>query len=129
VTSHWLGAYDPLTRAEIERLARVPRVSPDASAVLAGLFCRITSRDPAGAWAMGTWFHDPLNWPGRSTSNVSLVGADDMWELRWRNFPSLLGVAASLTAHPTGLPAVQVEDRSGSVTRLGSATLRLSGRG
>jgi hypothetical protein len=128
VTSHWLGLDDPLTPAEVDRLARIPRVSPDASALLASLFCRITSRDPAGTWAMGTWFDDPLNWPGRSASNVSLVGADDAWELRWQTFPSPLGVAASLTVPPTGLTgAVQVEDGLRPAIRFGAATLRLSG--
>jgi hypothetical protein len=125
----------PVTDAERARLGEVPPMGSDAEQLLAGLTCRIAARDPAGQWAIGNWFSDPLMRPGwlrdegEDRYEKELKGAGNEWTLRWRGFPYADDVAASLASPPVGVPGAVVRTAGDHVeVRLGQATLRLVGR-
>lgn len=124
----------PLTSVELEQLAGVPSMTPDARRLLAGVFNRITTRDPFGGWAIGNWFYDPLQRPGwldgsQRPANRKLRGAGDKWELQWESDPYPDDLTAALTDPGIGIPgakAVLVGGRPAVV--LGGAMLRLHSR-
>ncbi|MFF7649626.1 hypothetical protein ACFZCY_07185 [Streptomyces sp. NPDC007983] len=123
-----------LTDAERSALGDVPDMSEDAEQLLAGLICRIAARDAGGEWAVGNWFSDPLLRPGwlndggEDRYRKELRGAGDRWTLRWKGFPYVEDVAASLTASPIGVPGAVARWVDDTVeVRLGHAILRLDG--
>lgn len=98
--------------------------------LLAALTTRFTSRDPAGRWAIGTWWHDPLT-RGQGIDGVGettrrLWGAKDSWELEWRGFPYPADLLQSLTHRQMGLRSIRVIDTNGySEIHSSGATLRI----
>ncbi|WP_440572617.1 hypothetical protein [Streptomyces sp. KR2] len=121
----------PLSVAEAEQLGRVPDMSIDARRLLAGVFCRITTKDPCGAWAIGNWFYDPLERPGRLDrlhlpGCRSLRGFGDNWELEWEAGPYPEDLTSALTGSVIGIPGASAASTLGHLAvTLGSATLHL----
>ncbi|MET9930813.1 MULTISPECIES: hypothetical protein [unclassified Streptomyces] len=135
---HWSfhEAGKPLTSAEREQLKQLPAMTPDATRLLAGLVTRIAAHDPRGSWAVGNWFSDPLDRPGRRNDGSverygkELWGAGDRWALRWNGFPYARDIAASLTAPLVGVPGAVAHGAGDHFhVRLGRATLDLKGLG
>ncbi|MFI0789583.1 hypothetical protein ACH4Q6_28745 [Streptomyces lydicus] len=125
----------PLTPSEREQLARVPSMTENAQRLLAGVFCRISARDPHGGWAIGNWFYDPLRRPGwldsdrRPGRDRKLHGADDSWDLEWDPYPYPDDLAAAMTDPVLGVPGARAISAVGELTiTLGGATLRLRSR-
>ncbi|REK91700.1 hypothetical protein DY245_03030 [Streptomyces inhibens] len=125
----------PLTPGEREQLAIVPPMTEHAQRLLAGVFCRISARDPHRRWAIGNWFYDPLRRSGWLDSGRSLgegrklQGAGDNWELRWDSYPYPDDLAASMTDPIIGIPEARTVSASDHLAiTLGNATLRLRSR-
>ncbi len=123
----------PVRDVEHDQLRRVPPLSHDAKVLLAGLMCRISTKDPDGEWAVGTWFSDPLRRPGwleeREAYERGLSGSGDRWELHWGGFPYPEDVAAALTAPVVGIPGATVHSQAGLChVELGSAVLTFASR-
>ncbi|WKU44537.1 hypothetical protein Q3V23_10825 [Streptomyces sp. VNUA116] len=125
----------PLSPDEREQLTRVPDISKDAQRLLAGVFCRISVTDPRGKWAIGNWFYDPLDRPGRLDSarqyggGRKLHGSGNDWELLWNSYPYPDDLAAAMTDPIVGVPGAKVLSSSNHlVITLGSATLSLRSR-
>ncbi|MEV7197752.1 hypothetical protein AB0N81_39070 [Streptomyces sp. NPDC093510] len=125
----------PLTPDEREQLAGVPPMTEHAQCLLAGVFCRISARDPHRGWAIGNWFYDPLRRPGWLDNDRSLgedrnlQGAGDSWELRWDSYPYPDDLAAAMTDSVIGIPGARtVSAHDNLAITLGSATLRLRSR-
>ncbi|MFJ4680945.1 hypothetical protein [Kitasatospora sp. NPDC088783] len=123
----------PVGDVERDQPRRVPSVSHDAAVLLAGLVCRISTKDPNGAWAVGTWFSDPLRRPGRLEEREAyergLFGSGDRWELRRGGFPYPEDVAAALTAPVAGIPGATLHRQAALChVESGSAALTLASR-
>lgn len=125
----------PLTPGEREQLASVPPMTEHAQFLLAGVFCRISARDPHRRWAIGNWFYDPLqrsSWLDSDRSlgeDRKLQGAGDSWELRWDSYPYPDDLAASMTDPVIGIPGARTVSASDHLAiTLGNATLRLRSR-
>jgi hypothetical protein len=130
----YLTTDTPLTSAEQLQLARVPHMTKDARRLLSGVFCRITTSDPHGGWAIGNWFYDPLGRPGWLDSPHRpgyrrLHGADDSWELQWESHPYPDDLASAMTDPVIGIPGANRVAIAGQLTiALEGATLRLLSR-
>ncbi|MBB4950721.1 hypothetical protein F4556_006256 [Kitasatospora gansuensis] len=127
------GMADPLTEVELAMLAAVPEISPPMKRLLAGLWVRMSLRDPGGTFHLGGWFNDPLyRKPGRAhwASDCRLWGYHGRWDLEWRGYPFPDDLVAALT-HPvagiTGATATRTSARSW-VIRLAEAELHLHDR-
>ncbi|MGP9021183.1 hypothetical protein ACT1U9_22655 [Streptomyces sp. BR1] len=125
----------PITDAERDQLATVPRMTMEAQCLLAGVFSRIGARDPHGTWAIGNWFYDPLERPGwldnpRSPFEArKLHGADDSWELEWGAYPYPGDLATAMTDPVVGIPGARTVSAAGDLTiTLGGAALHLRSR-
>ncbi|WP_328410815.1 hypothetical protein [Nocardia sp. NBC_00403] len=122
---------EPLTAHERSELADVPHMSNDAKRLLGGIFCRISTSDPAGKWAIGNWFYDPIRVfvDGPEERSRTLSGIGDAWELRWGPYPYADDLAASLTSQQIGLAdAYATTGDNHLVLGLGKATIRLYGK-
>lgn len=110
-----LGVEDPLTADEYDKLASVPKISPSMKRLLAGIWVRMSLRDPDGSFDLGGWFTDPLNRPterARWSPAVRLWGHEARWDLEWRGYPYPVDLIAALT-HPTaGIEGVTVDRTS-----------------
>ncbi|MFD4769151.1 hypothetical protein [Streptomyces niveus] len=124
----------PLTSAEQDQLARVSSMSEEASRLVSGVFCRITTSDPHGRWAIGNWFYDPLKRPGwldgaYRPAYRRLHGAGNSWELEWESDPYPDDLATALTDPVIGVAGAKRMSTADNLTiALGSATLRLNRR-
>jgi hypothetical protein len=112
------------------RQADVPRMSPDARTLLAGLTARFAALDPRRQWAVGNFHFDPwerglVKEPILGISR-RLWGSGDEWELVWDGYPAPADLAAALTDEVAGVPgAVAVQHRRSIMIHLGSAVLEL----
>lgn len=127
----------PLTGNEQQSLRTVPRISNDSKKLLGGIFCRIATADPDRKWAIGNWFHDPLDDRSarvdRSSTLTrkyrSLTGAGDHWELRWEPYPYADDLAACITSDRIGLHGARAATGPDHlILTLGTASLRMYGR-
>ncbi|MFD4946128.1 hypothetical protein ACFWNT_27205 [Streptomyces sp. NPDC058409] len=110
-------------------------MSEDAERLLAGLTCRIAAQDTEGRWAIGNCFSDPLMRPGRLSCQgedryeKQLQGSGRRRAFRWKGFPCVEDVAASLTASPVGVSDAIARDAGDHFeVRLRGAALRLDGQ-
>jgi hypothetical protein len=74
--SDWWTAEIPLTSAEQTSLRINPTPPADIAQMIRAVVVRLSARDPAGGWAMGNWFYDPLRRAERP------AGANDGHERR-----------------------------------------------
>ncbi|MDT9686689.1 hypothetical protein RND61_32185 [Streptomyces sp. TRM76323] len=124
----------PLTTLEEEQLGSLPSMTADARHLLAGVFCRITTRDPYGAWAIGNWFYDPLERPGWLDSSNRpgyrrLHGSGDRWELQWDAHPHLEDLVSAMTDPVIGIPGAKAVSTDGRpAITFGGSTLLLHSR-
>lgn len=117
-----------LRPAEEALLRAAPPMSASTRTLLAAVFCRRSTRDPAGGWALGSWFYDPLNRTdrGAASGDRRLTGTGDTWELRWTGYPYLVDVIACLTDPAIGLAGLTVtRDQAGIAVHFETASLRL----
>ncbi|OXM50254.1 hypothetical protein CFP71_27865 [Amycolatopsis thailandensis] len=127
---HWPTTTTPLQQDELVALASLPPRTPDMTALLAGLIVRLEARDPAGDWAIGSWWHDPLGrtpWLGRSSDRQrKLWGSNNHWTLEWNAYPYEEDLIQALTDPLCGIVGCRVK-RSIEYTELryGTAVLRL----
>ncbi|GAA0908529.1 hypothetical protein [Virgisporangium aurantiacum] len=130
-TSNWALLGQPMSRAEENRHAAWPAMSPSMTPLLAGLVTRLNLSDPGGSWATGTWFWDPLQ-QSRSRPDIStlglcarrLWGSGDDWALSWEGYPFAADLICAMTdpvAGVAGLTVLRHEQRT--VLCLGSARL------
>ncbi|MEU9983768.1 hypothetical protein [Streptomyces sp. NPDC050856] len=96
----------PLNDAERDALADLPSACPASEVLLAGLLVRLCLRDPGRAWAVGTFFDDPLNrekalLPGAVSRR--LWGNGTRWELEWSSYPYEEDLVSALTDPVAGL--------------------------
>ncbi|MGV9317570.1 hypothetical protein [Streptomyces sp. NPDC003660] len=123
----------PLTSTEERQLADVPHMTSAARRLLAGMFSRITVRDPDDRWALGNWFYDPLERPIRQDHSHdwsrSLHGFGDNWELRWKFHPHPEDLISALTEPVIGIPGAKTLTTDGSpAVTLNGAMVRLHSR-
>lgn len=118
--------------SESNRSRAIPRISPDAQWLLAGLFVRLNVTDPKAQWATGNWFYDPLRRglphpaEGDSGPERRLWGADDDWELLWNGYPHTEDVVAAMTDPVAGLSgASSARHRDGYDLTYGTARLHI----
>lgn len=118
----------PVQPEESALLRQTPRVSADARALLSGVVCRISTSDPAGNWALGQWYYDPLSREKRRfyRDSRTLTGAGDHWKLRWHGYPYLADVVATTTDPHIGLSgATAVGGEKETTISSGTASLKL----
>ncbi|MFD3912411.1 hypothetical protein [Streptomyces sp. NPDC058603] len=125
-----LGVEQPLTADEGEKLAAVPEISSSMQRLLAGIWVRMSLRDPDGSFALGGWFTDPLDRTverARWAPASRLWGHEGRWDLEWRGYPFPSDLTAALTHPRAGLEGVTVERTSTRswLIRLGDAELYL----
>ncbi|UUV32337.1 hypothetical protein NQK81_02465 [Amycolatopsis roodepoortensis] len=129
-TDHWPATTVPLQQDERVALASLPPRTPDMTMLLAGVIVRLEARDPAGTWAIGSWWHDPLGrtpWLGRpGNRNRKLWGSHDHWTLEWNAYPYEEDLIQALTDPVCGIAGCRMK-RSVDHTELryGTAVLRL----
>lgn len=125
-----LGVEDPLTAAERDMFAAVPAISHSMKRLLAGVWVRMSLRDPGGSFDIGGWFTDPLDRTperGQWTSACRLWGYQSRWDLEWRGYPFPDDLIAALT-HPSAGIKGAMADRTSThswVIRLDDAELHL----
>ncbi|MGA5321810.1 hypothetical protein ACPCIU_15340 [Streptomyces seoulensis] len=115
-----LSMEQPVTAHEREMLAVVPEVSSSMKRLLAGIWVRMSLRDPAGSFGVGGWFTDPLNRTvkrARWAPASRLWGHDGRWDLEWRGYPVPGDLIKALTHPQVGLVGVTV-DRTSTYTWL-----------
>ncbi|MFI8824029.1 hypothetical protein [Streptomyces sp. NPDC053431] len=125
-----LDLKEPLTADEYDKLAAIPEISPSMKRLLAGIWVRMSLRDPDRSFHLGGGVIDPLD---RSTERARwapasrLWGHQERWDLEWRGYPFPADLTAALT-HPTvGIEGVTVDRTSTHswVIRLNHAELYL----
>ncbi|MGW7350437.1 hypothetical protein [Streptomyces sp. NPDC054784] len=125
-----LSVEQPLTVDEHAKLAAVPEISRSMKRLLAGIWVRMSLRDPDGSFDLGGWFTDPLN---RSTERAGwtptsrLWGHEKRWDLEWRGYPFPTDLIAALTHQTAGIEGVTVDRTSQHswLLRLEDAELQL----
>ncbi|MFJ3646917.1 hypothetical protein [Streptomyces murinus] len=84
-----LGTEEPLTADEREKLAAVPEISSAMKRLLAGLWVRMSLRDPDGSFDLGGWFIDPLD---RAAERARWAPASRLWGARGTMGPRMAGL-------------------------------------
>ncbi|QIQ03998.1 hypothetical protein [Streptomyces liangshanensis] len=125
-----LSVEEPLTADEQDRLAAVPRISPSMKRLLAGIWVRMSLRDPDGSFDLGGWCTDPLRRTverARRAPSSRLWGHEERWDLEWRGYPFPTDLIAALTHPAAGIEGVTVDRTSTHswLVRLGDAELHL----
>lgn len=104
------GTGTPLTEGERAALNDLPHVAPTAEHLLAGLFVRLCLRDPDDAWAVGTFFDDPLlreETRRLKSGERRLWGHGTHWELEWTSYPFVEDLVSALTDPSAGIPGAK----------------------
>ena len=126
----YAGLNTPLAPAERAALDAIPAMTAQIETLLAGLVARLHTRDPAGNWATGNWWNDPLHRPAppgnRWMCRMSLWGEGSRWVLRWNGHPYPEDIVACLTAPDIGIVgAVAIHEPLGWKITLGGSSLLL----
>ncbi|KOX18543.1 MULTISPECIES: hypothetical protein [unclassified Streptomyces] len=110
-----LGVEEPLTADDYNKLAAVPEISPSMKRLLAGIWVRMSLRDPNGSFDLGGWCINPLD---RTTERARwaptsrLWGHEGRWDLEWRVYPFPDDLIAALTHPIAGIEGVMVDRMS-----------------
>ncbi|MEV6447651.1 hypothetical protein [Amycolatopsis sp. NPDC051716] len=125
----WPGLDVAISPVERAVRARIPAMTEEIEALLAALVACLDARDPAGEWALGLWWTDPLR---RSITaghdgGISLWGSGGRWELAWTEHPDPDDIVGCLTDPHIGVPGAAAVRLSAHVReiRLGSSVLTL----
>jgi hypothetical protein len=129
-TRRWCGTDVSLTAAEFDEIHSIPSMSPDIEKLVSAVLVRISTSEPHGKWAIGTWYYDPLERDPAyrpSTDERRLSGSDDSWELRWHGYPYVEDVVASLVDPAIGVSGLSVERKRDDhhAARLGKGCLKI----
>lgn len=123
------GLDTAISPAERAARAQVPSMRAEIEILLAALVACLDARDPAGNWALGMWWTDPLRrpYPADHGGRMSLWGSGRRWELRWAEHPYPDDIVGCLTDPIVGVPeasAVRLSAYDYEI-RLGSSVLSL----
>ena len=97
----WWTTDVQLSSAEQDQLMDLVTQPSGVAKIVSALVVRMRARDPLGRWAMGNWWNDPLQRPGRPCgsyrSNRRLMPGGRHWLLEWCGYPYMADVAAMLS--------------------------------
>ncbi|GIE35456.1 hypothetical protein Ait01nite_085010 [Actinoplanes italicus] len=129
----WWTSDVPVTAEEHDQVMDLVPPPAGVAAIVNALVVRMRARDPHHRWAMGNWWNDPLQRPGRPCdfheSSRRLMPGGRHWLLEWCGYPYASDVAAMLCEPRFGLPGAEVTPGSGHFTiTLGGDALRVRNR-